>query len=398
MKKKIIRFIVILITVSVIGVCFWVHKEKQENIRIDAEAITLKEDLTVKYGDKVKISDFIENIKGKLINDKEINTEELGDIQVSFDFINIKNKKRTYNFTIKVVDVNSPKIFMGDSYTVKVGYNKNLVDVLLSGDDIDDNPVREILGEYDLNTVGSYDLTYSITDSSGNQTKKDFTLYVKESNEEKSKTKKVDIADVISQHKTENTKIGIDVSKWEEEIDWQEVKRSGVEFAMIRIGYQTEYDGNYVLDPYFILNIEGAKSVDIPVGIYFYSYAKNVNQAIEQAEWVKENLKGYEIDLPIAFDWESWNSFNTTGMSFNTINKVANAFLDNLQESGYDGMLYSSKSYLEKIWHPTKYEIWLAQYNTRVTYEGEYSIWQMTENGRVNGISDDVDIDIMYLD
>ena len=91
MKKKIIRFIVILITVSVIGVCFWVHKEKQENIRIDAEAITLKEDLTVKYGDKVKISDFIENIKGKLINDKEINTEELGDIQVSFDFINIKN-------------------------------------------------------------------------------------------------------------------------------------------------------------------------------------------------------------------------------------------------------------------------------------------------------------------
>ncbi len=398
MKKKIIIFIVILITVSVIGVCFWVHKEKQENIRIDAEAITLKEDLTVKYGDKVKISDFIENIKGKLINDKEINTEELGDIQVSFDFINIKNKKRTYNFTIKVVDVNSPKIFMGDSYTVKVGYNKNLVDVLLSGDDIDDNPVREILGEYDLNTVGSYDLTYSITDSSGNQTKKDFTLYVKESNEEKSKTKKVDIADVISQHKTENTKIGIDVSKWEEEIDWQEVKRSGVEFAMIRIGYQTEYDGNYVLDPYFILNIEGAKSVDIPVGIYFYSYAKNVNQAIEQAEWVKENLKGYEIDLPIAFDWESWNSFNTTGMSFNTINKVANAFLDNLQESGYDGMLYSSKSYLEKIWHPTKYEIWLAQYNTRVTYEGEYSIWQMTENGRVNGISDDVDIDIMYLD
>lgn len=167
---------------------------------------------------------------------------------------------------------------------------------------------------------------------------------------------------------------------------------------MIRIGYQTDYDGEYVLDPYFVQNIQGAKAVGLPVGLYFYSYSKNVNQAREQAEWVKTQLKSYEIDLPIAFDWESWSSFNTTGMSLYTINKSANVFLDTLAEAGYKGMLYSSKNYLEKIWYPTKYETWLAQYNNKATYAGEYSIWQMSSTGKVSGIKGDVDIDIMYMD
>lgn len=397
--KKVIIFVIILIVILIVGISFWLYKNEQDNIKIDAESITLKEDLTVEFGKQVKVSDFIEKLNGTLVSDDEIFTEKLGDVQVSFDFINIKNKKRTAGFTIKVIDINPPQIFSGSSYTVKVGYNKNLTDVLLSGDDVDDNPVREILGEYDLNTVGNYDLTYVVTDASGNQTTKQFTLYVKEENDETtSKGKSLPISDVLKNYKTETTKIGIDVSKWQQDINWNEVKNAGVEFAIIRIGYQTDYDGDYVLDPYFTSNIEGAKSVGLPVGIYFYSYAKNVDQAIEQAKWVKENLKDYEIDLPIAFDWESWTSFNKTKMSFYTINKVANVFLDTLEEMGYKGMLYSSKTYLEKIWYKTKHETWLAQYNSVSTYKGEYSIWQMSNLGKVNGINGDVDIDIMYLD
>ena len=397
--KKVIMFVIILIVILIVGISVWIYKEEQDNIKIDTESITLKENLTVEFGKKVKVSDFIERLDGTLISDDEIFTEKLGNIQVSFDFINVKNKKRTSKFTINVVDINSPQIFSGSSYTVKVGYNKNLTDVLLSGDDVDDNPIREVVGEYDLNTVGNYDLTYVVTDSSGNQATKQFTLYVKEESDEKtSKGKSLPIADVLKDYKTEGTKIGIDVSKWQQDINWNEVKNDGIEFAMIRIGYQTDYDGDYVLDPYFIANIEGAKSVGLPVGIYFYSYAKNVGQAIEQAKWVKENLKDYEIDLPIAFDWESWTSFNKTGMSFYTINKVANTFLDTLEEMGYKGMLYSSKTYLEKIWYQTKHKTWLAQYNDVATYKGEYSIWQMSNLVRVNGINGDVDIDIMYLD
>ena len=388
---------IILITILILGIAFWNYKEKQEDIRIYAEAVTLKQNLEIEYGKEITVSDCLEKLNGTLIEDKNINTETLGEVKVNFEFFDIRNKKRFYEFTVKIIDINPPKIFSGSSFTVKVGYSKNLTDVLLSGDDIDDNPKREILGEYDFNTAGEYNLKYVVTDSSGNKTEKDFVLYVKEKIEDKQTERDtIEFADVINNYKTENTKIGIDVSKWQEEINWQEVKDAGVEFVMIRMGYQTEYDGEYKLDSYFNQNINGAKEVGLPVGVYFYSYAKNVKQAIDQANWVKENLKDYEIDLPVVFDWESWNSFNTTGMSFNTINKVANTFLDVISENGYKGMLYSSKNYLEKIWYPTKYDIWLAQYNNKVTYEGEYSIWQMCDTGKIAGINEPVDIDIMY--
>ncbi len=394
MRKKVGIVVIPFIIILIIGICFWQY---EKNKKIDAKAIRLKEDLTVEFGESIKISDLIENLDGNLVDDYQINTEKLGEMQILFEYTNRKNKRKTAEFTVKVIDTKPPQILSGNSYTVNLGYNKNLIDVLLSGDEVDDNPKREILGEYDVNQVGDYPLTYVVTDSSGNQAKKDFVLHVKEKEEEKKKAKKLDIADVLRDYKTEDTKIGIDVSKWQEEIDWQEVKKAGIEFVMIRIGYQAKYDGACELDPYFVANIEGAKSVNIPVGIYFYSYAKNVEQAIEQAHWIKEHLQNVELDLPIAFDWENWNSFNQAGMSFYTLNKVANVFLDTVQEFGYKGMLYSSKFYLEQIWEPTQYDIWLAQYNRKVTYEGEYSIWQMSESGRVNGIENDVDMNVLYL-
>lgn len=404
MKKflNIIIVLIIVIIIAVVALCIWAYVEEQENKRIDAEAVTLKENLTIEFGKKAKVSDFIENLNGTLINDNDIDTEKLGDISVSFEFMNIKNKKRTATFNIKTIDVTAPKIFSGSSYTVKKGYSKELTDVLLSGDDIDDTPKREIVGEYDFNTAGDYKLTYVVTDSSGNETKKDFVLHVIEpqpTTQQPPTSKEPNyLNDILDNYKTEKTKIGIDVSKWQGEIDWEKVKNAGVEFAIIRVGYQTDYDGDYVVDPYFTQNIQGAKRVGLPVGIYFYSYAKNIEQAKEQAEWVKEQLKDYEIDLPIAFDWESWTSFNTAGMSFYTINKAANVFLDTLKNNGYKGMLYGSKSYLEKIWYPTEYETWLAHYTSQTTYEGKYSIWQMSDTGRVDGINANVDIDIMYID
>ena len=402
--KKILTIIISLIIVVIIGLivfCIWMYNEEQENKRLDAEAVTLKDNLTIEFGKEAKVSDFLENLNGTLFSDDKIDTEKLGDMQVSFKFVNIKNRLRTATFTIKVIDVNAPKIFSGASYTVKKGSNKNLTEVLISGDDIDDNPKREILGEYDFNTVGDYKLTYVVTDSSGNQAKKDFTLHVIEepTTPQQPTTPKEPIYfnDILDNYKTDKTKIGIDVSKWQGEIDWEKVKNAGVEFAIIRVGYQTDYDGENVVDPYFLDNIEGAKRVGLPVGIYYYSYAKNVDQAIQQAEWVNKQLSEYQIDLPIAFDWESWNSFNKAGMSFYTINKAANIFLDVLAENGYKGMLYSSKSYLEKIWYPTEHDTWLAHYTSQTNYQGKYSIWQMCDTGRIDGINTNVDVDIMYL-
>ena len=264
--KKILTIIISLIIVVIIGLivfCIWMYNEEQENKRLDAEAVTLKDNLTIEFGKEAKVSDFLENLNGTLFSDDKIDTEKLGDMQVSFKFVNIKNKLRTATFTIKVIDVNAPKIFSGASYTVKKGSNKNLTEVLISGDDIDDNPKREILGEYDFNTVGDYKLTYVVTDSSGNQAKKDFTLHVIEepTTPQQPTTPKEPIYfnDILDNYKTDKTKIGIDVSKWQGEIDWEKVKNAGVEFAIIRVGYQTDYDGENVVDPYFLANIEGAK-------------------------------------------------------------------------------------------------------------------------------------------
>ena len=406
MKKflNIMIVLIIIIIIAVIGFWIWKYIDEQENKRIDAEAITLKENLTIEFGKKAKVSDFIENLNGTLFSDDEIDTEKLGDIQVEFKFINIKKRLRTANFTIKTIDKNAPKIFSGSSYTVKVGYNKNLTDVLLSGDDIDDNPERKIVGEYDFNTAGDYKLTYVVTDSSGNETKKDFTLHViEEPTTPQPPTppkEPIYFDDILDNYKTEKTKIGIDVSKWQGEIDWEKVKNAGAEFAIIRVGYQTDYDGENVVDPYFIANIEGAKRVGLPVGIYYYSYAKNVAQAKEQAEWVNNQLSEYQIDLPIAFDWESWSSFNKAGMSFYTINKSANEFLNIVapENGNRKGMLYGSKTYLEKIWYPTEYDTWLAHYTNQTTYQGKYNIWQMCDTGRIDGINGNVDIDIMYVE
>ncbi len=407
MKNKTTMIIgIIVLIILVIGIAIWLYFDIQENKRIDAEAVTLKSDLTAGFGEKVKVSNFLENLNGELLNDYEINTETLGEVPVTLEFKNIKHKKRKRTFNIKIVDNTKPKIFGGNSYTITVGTvgkEKNLTYIFLSGDDVDDNPVREIIGEYDINTPGKYNLTYSITDSSNNTTTKNFVLNVKEptpSIEKPAETTTPEptyLDDVIENYKTDNTQIGIDVSKWQGKIDWKKVKDAGIEFAMIRIGTQMGYDDELKIDQYFKENIEGAKAVGLPVGGYFYSYAKTPEQGIEQAQWVIDQIRGYEFNLPIAFDWESWNSFNKTGMSFYTINKVADVFMNTLEQAGYKGMLYGSKNYLTTIWKPTKYETWLAHYTSKTNYKGDYLIWQMCSDGRVNGISGNVDLDIMYL-
>lgn len=265
MKQKLTIIIISAVLVILIAIIagIYVVREIKENEKIDREAVTLKSDLTIEFGQKAKVSDFIENLNGRYINDYDIDTEHLGNIKVTFEYINIKNKKRNYTFEITTKDVTAPKIYCGGSYTLKVGDNKNLTDVLLSGDNIDDNPKREIIGEYDFNTIGNYDLTYVVTDSSGNKTSKQIVLRVVEeiSKTESSTGKEVYIEDAINNYKTENTKIGIDVSKWQGKINWEEVENSGVEFAMIRIGYQKDYDAECVIDPYFIENIENAISL-----------------------------------------------------------------------------------------------------------------------------------------
>lgn len=311
-------------------------------------------------------------------------------IAISLSTFIIKNSNKDN------VDITSPIIVLDDVYAVKTGYNKSLTDTIMSADDVDKNPTREIIGDYDLDKEGKYNLTYKIEDESGNSATKDFTLKVKDNYTYKEE--KIDFQDAIKNYKTESTKIGIDVSKWQSDIDWEKVAKEGVEFTIIRMAYQNGFDGELLTDPYFEQNVKGCMENNIPVAIYFSSYAKTAEEAKQQADWICQYLvdNSYK-NLSIAFDWENWNSFNTLGISLTDINTIANSFMDEIQNLGYKSILYSSKTYLEAVWeNPNNYPVWLANYVTKTTYENPYKIWQFCQTGIINGISGYVDINVMY--
>ncbi len=392
MKNKKIVIIVILIMLILVSITTLLIY----NLFFKEEIINLKLQTDV-YSQKT-LMDFSNEINCTIQDNQEINTNKVGTTQNILHCRDDENKRIKYIIDFNIVDEVAPKIILKDSYTVTEGYNKSLTDVIISVDNYDNMPKREIIGEYDFNTVGNYPLTYKITDSSGNTTTQDFMLYVieKKANTSNSNDSYISFNEVKSEHKNSNTEIGIDVSKWQEEIDFEKVKKAGAEFVIIRIGHQDGFNGEYILDPYFKQNIENATKNNLKVGIYFYSYANSKEEAINQVNWITNNLKNYQIDLPIVYDWESWSNFNSTNLSLYQFNEVADTFLEEIEKKGYTPMLYSSKNYLENIWYESKYDVWLAHYTNKTNYNGNYYIWQMCSDGKIDGINGYVDIDILY--
>ncbi len=378
----------------------WLIFDAIDTRRVDAEAVTLKDTLIIEFNQPVKASDFIANLNGEYITDPEIDTTQLGRAIVRFEYFNLKHKKRHLDFDIEVIDTTAPIIYGQNAYSVPVGYEGDLVNLMLSGDNIDDHPTRTIIGEYDVNRAGAYPLQYAITDSSGNQALHNFVLNVISPNSSPSTSAteitRLPIANIIRDYKTDQTRVGIDVSSWQGEINWQEVRDAGVEFAFIRLGYQVDFGSEYKLDPKFEDNIRGALHVGLPVGVYFYSCADSVGEAKRQAEWILRQVGNYKLELGIAFDWEEWSDFNRANMSFYTLEKTANTFLETVEAAGYNGLLYGSKNYLTRFWQNNTYAVWLAQYYHRPTYEKPFQFWQLSDSGVVPGINGPVDLDIWY--
>ena len=396
-KEILITFFLLLISVLIFPkIKNFMEKQKIKNATIIVE---LKDDLTIPFNEECKISDFIEKINGKIVNDYEIDTTLLGVQKIDFYYINDENVKIPYFFEITVVDITAPIVWLGSSYTITTNFVGNLEEKIMCADDADDNPTCIIEGEYDTKKVGSYKLNYIATDASGNEKNWPFTLYVKKASSTASSTvqTRTNFEDAIKNYKNENTKLGIDVSSWQGDIDFEKVKNAGVEFAILRVGSKKGSGGEYFLDSKFIRNIEGFNEVGIPVGIYCYSYAKTKEEAKEEALWVINQIKDYDVDLPIAYDWENWSSYNKYHLSLFNLTNNAKIFLDTITKYGYQGMLYSSKNYLESIWYDTGYQTWLAHYTKQTDYKGEYTFWQFCNNGKIDGINGNVDFDIMYI-
>ena len=211
---------------------------------------------------------------------------------------------------------------------------------------------------------------------------------------------KITAEEAVEKYENSGTSIGIDVSKWQGYIDWKKVKDSGIEFAMIRIGYRGSSVGNIVMDPYFYQNIKGAIANGIYVGIYFFSMATTEEEAIQEAAWTVEIIKKYKITYPVAYDFESFGQGRVAEVSKEQMNNNAVAFLNYIKSSGYDAMMYGSKSAFNTRWTMSKFsnfKVWLAHYTENTDYSGRYNMWQYTSKGSVEGINGNVDMNIAYF-
>ena len=399
MKKKILIPIIILSLLIIGLILFLIIKQLIWNYKVEhAEKRVILNNTKLHVFEKVKVKTLIEEINGKLTTNPTIDTTKIGKHIVKFKYTTDEGYPVDYNIEVEVVD-EEPPIITYNNKTVEVGYKDDIEKELLCGDNYDSNPTCILEGEYNLNEVGTYNVRFTGIDSSNNQTTSNIKIIVTEKSNSSNDNNSTytDISNIIENYKTNNTKIGIDVSHWEEDINFKKVKEAGVEFVYIRVGRGNGVGKDYIEDRKFKRNIEGFNKVGIPVGIYFYSNANSINDAKKEVKWIVNKIKKYKVDLELVFDWENWDYFQEYDLSFYTLTETANAFIKETEKYGYKGMLYSSKYYLENMWFKIDTPVWLAHYTKQTNYKGKYKVWQICEDGKVDGIDNDVDIDIMYI-
>ena len=194
--------------------------------------------------------------------------------------------------------------------------------------------------------------------------------------------------------------LGIDVSVWQGQIDWAQVKTAGIEFAMIRLGYRSMREGFVQEDSWASANYAGAKAADIPVGAYFFSQAVTPEEAVEEAEFVLEKIRHWDVKMPIVYDWEhTGTDTRTANVDARTLTDCAKAFCQKLEKAGYQAMVYfntyqaENSMYLEEL---AGYPFWLAQYDQMLEYPYRVDMWQYTSKGHVPGITGDVDMNLYF--
>ena len=201
---------------------------------------------------------------------------------------------------------------------------------------------------------------------------------------------------------------GIDVSEHNGAIDWEKVKETQ-DFAFIRVGYRGYGNGEIYEDKYAADNLKNANKAKIPVGVYFYTQAVTAEEAEDEADFVYDIIKKYNIDLPVMIDFEypidsDGNAVGRLVESDNDLNKnaeIINSFVEKLEKKGYTAGVYASSSVLHNKISMKKLKksavAWVADYNDKVTYDVDYTIWQYSETGSVDGVSSKyVDLNYWY--
>lgn len=360
--------------------------------------VEVKENLEYPVYSKINLSDLININDGFISEDKEILLDKVGENKIIIDYQDYKKHKGSIEVNVKAYDKEVPFLSMSSNVYKVVNSDFDLCSSAFYVDNYDRDLECFINGEYDKMEIGNYKLELVVRDQSGNESSQNFNLHMIEKfNSNNTVTPEgYDFKEAVSNYKNDKTLLGIDVSSFQGEIDWEKVKESGVEFAIIRLGFGYTVNMELVLDKYFQENLKGAKENDIKIGVYFYSYANEIEEVEKQAQFIVDNLNGEDLDLGVTFDWENWSNFKDYHVNLYDLDNMYNSFKKVLEDNGYKTMLYGSKFYLNNIWNTDDKDIWLAHYTNKTNYDKDYVMWQFSDKGVVEGINSFVDLDVLY--
>lgn len=197
--------------------------------------------------------------------------------------------------------------------------------------------------------------------------------------------------------------LGVDISRYQKDVDFEALKSDGIDFVMLRVGARGYKTGEIQIDEYFHENIKKATEAGLDIGVYFFSQAVTQDEAIEEAQLVLDNIKEYEILYPIAYDMEfiENDTARVETLTRDERTTVAAAFLNHINNAGYTPMLYGDTEWLVKRIDVAKFNascIWLAEEADIPKYPYRYEMWQYTTQGQVRGINGFVDLNISFVD
>ena len=391
--------LILLLAAAIAGTTAYFYKTAYDSL-----SVTFTEDSPVlEFGESYSAMSFVKESDGDICPEYDyLITDEPGSREIVYTATKpllggLLEPAREFTLKYSVTDTVPPlKIWSWDSAVLEKGSEFNINELIAYGDNADPTPLLSVDGDVNMEENGEYPLHVKVTDSSGNVTEWDMKVTVTDEIPAYDNTaERTDFSDFVSAYRGKDRSFGIDVSAWQDDIDFKAVKKAGCEFAIIRIGYT--YDGDINIDKTYYNNIQRAVDAGLKTGVYFYSTDNTEEEVRASADWIIENLGGRNPDFPVAFDWEDFDNFQEHGISLFELNKLYDAFADELAQAGYGCMLYGSKNYLEKIWNKTDIRpVWLAHYTEKTDYKGPFMLWQASCTGKISGIDGAVDMDILY--
>lgn len=199
------------------------------------------------------------------------------------------------------------------------------------------------------------------------------------------------------------SKLGVDLSSYQRDIDFNALKDNGIEFVYLRVAYRGYQTGEIHKDVYFESFYKRAKECGLEVGVYIFSAAINIEEAHEEANFILDAISDKEIDLPIVIDMEAidYDEARTDNISNDEIKDIINTFISDVNKKGYDGSLYTNLQYIKDHLSPSDlvdWNLWVAQYNKVPDHQYAFNIWQYTESGVIKGIDERLDLNLMLVE